>query len=308
VRPLLDKRLALAAVNSLARCVVAGPVAEVDELAVQLQERRVNYRRLHTSHAFHSPMMEPILEPFLEYMKQVRLSPPQTPYVSNLTGTWITDAEATDHGYWVRHLRHTVRFADGMRTLLAEPDGVFLEVGPGRTLGSLLAQYPGKRAQQLTLASLRHPLEQASDVELILHTLGQLWLVGLRPDWAHFHAAAPRRRVSLPTYPFERKRFWIDAPRRDVPAEPSAVIAQAAPVSPPQAQSNSHDGDTATKQSSATAARQAAQGQAAGHAFERLAVRQMQVMEEQLSQQRRLLHEQLALLRASRGDSIAQAE
>jgi acyl transferase domain-containing protein len=298
VRPLLDTRLALASVNSPARCVVGGPTAEVAQLVAQLQERGINYRQVRTSHAFHSPMMEPILEPFLEYMKQVRLSPPQIPYISNLTGTWVTAAEATDRGYWAKHLRHTVRFADGMQTLLSEPDSVLLEVGPGRTLGSLLAQYPEKRAHQLTLASLRHPLEKTSDVEFILRALGRLWLAGVHPDWAGFQAAQRRYRVSLPTYPFERKRFWIDAQRQEAPAEPSAKAAQVAPVGP----SLQGDGQPATAPSVAPAERQATQSQGAERTFERIAAQQMQTMEAHLNRQRRLLHEQLALLRAARGD------
>jgi acyl transferase domain-containing protein len=298
VRPLLDKRLALASVNNPARCVVGGPMTEVAKLTAQLQARGINCQRIRASHAFHSPMMEPIIEPFLEYMKQVRLSPPQIPYISNLTGVWVTAAEATDHGYWAKHLRHTVRFADGIQTLLREPNSVLLEVGPGRTLGSLLAQFPDKRAQHLTLASLRHPLEKNSDVELILRSLGQLWLAGVNPDWSGFHAAHTRNRVSLPTYPFERKRFWIDAQRQDVLAELPAKAAHAAPVIPP-AQDN---GQPAAAQSVTPAERQATQGQTAGRTFEHIATQQMQMMETQLNQQRRMLREQLASLRAARGD------
>jgi phthiocerol/phenolphthiocerol synthesis type-I polyketide synthase E len=298
--PLLDERVGLASVNGPARCVVAGPTAEVAELAARLQARGINCRRLRTSHAFHSPMMEPILEPFLDYMKQVRLSPPQIPFVSNLTGKWITAAEATDQGYWAKHLRHTVRFADGIQTL-TEPGSVLLEVGPGRTLGSLLAQYPDKDAHQITLASLRHPLEKTSDVELTLRTLGRLWLSGGQPDWAGFHAAETRFRASLPTYPFERKRFWFDAPQQDALAEPSVKAVQVAPVN----QAAQGNGDAATAQSFAPAERQAARGRAGGHTFELIAVQQMRLMEEQLNQQRRLLHEQLALLRAARGDGRA---
>jgi acyl transferase domain-containing protein len=301
VLPLLDKRLGIASVNGPVRCVVAGPTAEVSELATQLQARGINCRRLRVSHAFHSPMMDPILEPFLEYMKPVRLSRPQIPYVSNLTGMWITAAEATDHGYWNKHLRHTVRFADGIQTLLSEPGSALLEVGPGRTLGALLAQSRDKSASQFTFASLRHPSEKTSDVELILRTLGQLWLAGARPDWAGFHSAENRRRVSLPTYPFERKRFWFDAPHQDTPAEPAAKAARRPPVSP-SAQS---DGHPATAQSAAPAERPAGKGRTSGHMLERIVAQQMQVMEEQLNQQRLLLHRQLALLRAARGDRRA---
>jgi phthiocerol/phenolphthiocerol synthesis type-I polyketide synthase E len=294
VRPLLDKKLALAVVNSPRRCVIAGGTAEVNELHARLQAQGINCQPLHTSHAFHSAMMEPILEPFLEFMRRVRLEPPQIPYISNLTGTWATAAEVTERGYWARHLRQTVRFADGMQTLLAKPDSIFLEVGPGRTLTSLLAHYPGKSAEQIALASLRHPHEQTSDVGFILNTLGQLWLTGVRPDWSSFHAAESRRRLPLPTYPFERKRFWIDAPNRAAEAEPDRLTdAQPAP-------SHGHESAALAASNQTAQSSRRARRSNPRQSLERIAAQQLQVLEEQLNQQRRLLHEQLELLRASR--------
>src|SRR6185295_2112050 len=132
--------LSLAAVNGPGLCVVSGPVEEIDALAERLARRAVPGQRLHTSHAFHSGMMEPIHCRFAEIVSRVELRPPSIPCLSNLTGTWITAVEATDPRSWVRHLRETVRFGDGLSCLLAElpPGAVLLEVGPGKALGQLV--------------------------------------------------------------------------------------------------------------------------------------------------------------------------
>lgn len=213
-RALLSKKLSLAAVNSPKLCVVSGPTAQIEELQIQLEAKGVACQRLRTSKAFHSAMMEPIVETFLAYLKKIKLAPPQIPFVSNLTGNWITPAEAIDRGYWAKHLRHTVRFAAGLHKLLKEPNRVLLEVGPGRTLSSMLRDYADKTPEHLALCSLRHPREHRSDAEVLWNSVGRLWLAGIRIDWQNFHPAGYRRRLPLPTYPFERKRFWIDAPAR----------------------------------------------------------------------------------------------
>ncbi|HEY0602498.1 MAG TPA: amino acid adenylation domain-containing protein [Herpetosiphonaceae bacterium] len=214
IRPLLDQDLSLALVNAPNICVVAGPHAAIERLESQLRERGVDCRRVHTSHAFHSAMMDPILDAFTEYVSSMELHPPAIPYLSSVSGTWISAAEATDPRYWTRHLRETVRFADNLQTLLAESDAspILLEVGPGRMLGTLARQY--KLTNPAALASLRHPHDQQSDAAFLLSTLGQLWLVGAPVDWQRLYAGERRRRVVLPTYPFERQRYWIEPPAR----------------------------------------------------------------------------------------------
>ncbi|MEE8523392.1 MAG: amino acid adenylation domain-containing protein, partial [Thermoanaerobaculia bacterium] len=144
--PRLGPDLALAAVNAPDRSVASGPTAAIDELAERLAADGIRSQRLKTSHAFHSPMMEPILEPFGRCLRQVELRPPSIPYLSNLTGDWITPAEATDPDYWLRHLRQTVRFGDGVARLLEDPDALYVEVGPGRALGSLARRPAGSAA------------------------------------------------------------------------------------------------------------------------------------------------------------------
>jgi acyl transferase domain-containing protein len=212
VQTLLEGELSLAAVNGPSYCVVSGINEAIEALENHLVEQDVECRRLHTSHAFHSEMTEPILGPFTEQVKKISLNPPQIPYLSNVTGTWITAAEATDSNYWAKHLRQTVRFASGLQQLLKEPDQILLEVGPGRTLSTLALRHPDKMAQQVVLTSLRHPQDRESDVAFLLTTLGKLWLVGVQIDWSRFYDHEQRHRLPLPTYPFERKRYWIEPP------------------------------------------------------------------------------------------------
>jgi acyl transferase domain-containing protein/thioesterase domain-containing protein/acyl carrier protein len=201
----LNENLSLAVINARSSCVIAGTIAEIDVLAQQLPESR----RLHTSHAFHSQMMEPILKPFVEQVKKVKLNPPEIPYISNVTGTWITAAEATNPNYWAQHLCQTVRFADGVEQLMEDSQRILLEVGPGRTLMTLAKQRPNHDAA-LILSSLRHPQQQQSDVAFLLTALGRLWLAGVEIDWLEFYTAEQRYRVPLPTYPFERQRYWVE--------------------------------------------------------------------------------------------------
>ena len=142
------------------------------------------------------------------------------PFVSNVTGTWISDAEAIDPGYWGRHLRLPVRFADGVGTLLQDSRRVLLEVGPGRTLSGLVKQHPACSADRLVVSTLRHPQQAEPDTMSVLTGIAQLWVGGVSIDWARFHDGERRCRVVLPTYPFERKRYWVE-PR----ASPATVAA-----------------------------------------------------------------------------------
>ncbi|MEM7530545.1 MAG: SDR family NAD(P)-dependent oxidoreductase [Chloroflexota bacterium] len=204
-----DDRLSLAAVNGPERCVVSGPAEAIETYAQRLTTQDIACRQLHTSHAFHSAMMNPILADFARHVQSVQLNPPQLPYMSNVTGGWITAQEATDPAYWVKHLRQTVYFSRGLASLLTEPDLMLLEVGPGRSL-STLAQ-PLTQPTHATARSLRHPREEQSDSAFLLTALGQLWVEGATIDWDAFYGDARRQRLPLPTYPFERQRYWIDA-------------------------------------------------------------------------------------------------
>ena len=210
VVPLLGPRLSLAAVNGPARTVVAGPEEAVESFARQLQARGLTPRRLQTSHAFHSPMMEPILGPFLREVERVPLAPPRVPFLSNVSGTWITAEEATDPGYWARHLLHPVRFGEGVARLLEEPGRVLLEVGPGNSLAGMARQHPDRQPWQPALASLPGPRERKPESLVLLRTVGELWLHGVSADWTGFYRHERRRRCPLPTYSFERQRYWVE--------------------------------------------------------------------------------------------------
>ncbi len=206
----LGPELSLAALNAPGRSVVSGTAEAVAALGAALAAEGVGCRPLHTSHAFHSGMMESMLVPFLERFSGIELRPPEVPFVSNVSGTWITDEEATDPGYWARHLRRAVRFADGLATLAEAGDAVYLEVGPGKSLASLARQNRALGKGSTIVASLRHPKDPSDDEAFALEALGRLWLAGLRIDWRGFHARERRRRVALPTYPFERRSYWIE--------------------------------------------------------------------------------------------------
>ncbi|RCJ26207.1 beta-ketoacyl synthase [Nostoc minutum NIES-26] len=214
VKSLLGQELSIAAINQPSQCVVSGSTAAVDALQNQLATQGIECRRLHTSHAFHSQMMEPILEAFAERVKKVTLNPPKLPYISNLTGTWITVTQATNPEYYAQHLRSTVLFAQGVEKLLATPEQVLLEVGPGRILATLAKRHPDKAAAQTVLTSLRHPQEKESDTRVLFNTFGQLWLAGVKVDWFGFYSQDDYYRLPLPTYPFERQRYWIDPPQK----------------------------------------------------------------------------------------------
>jgi acyl transferase domain-containing protein/thioesterase domain-containing protein/acyl carrier protein len=225
----LPTELALAAINGPEQCVVSGPSDAIQKFAQELEKRAVPCRLLHTSHAFHSAMMDPMLECFRAHLAKVSLRAPKIPYLSNFTGTWITAAEATDPGYWTKHLRNSVRFSEGLAELFRDPARVFLEVGPGQALASLTRQHPGKPKNSKVLSSMRHPQEQVSDAAFLLNTTGQLWIAGLSIDWNALHAGEAPHRVPLPTYPFERQRYWIE-PGDKVLASQGAEAARSAEV------------------------------------------------------------------------------
>ncbi|MEO1088484.1 MAG: acyltransferase domain-containing protein, partial [Acidobacteriota bacterium] len=217
VAPYLEVGLAVALVNAPDRVVVSGPDALVDALVLRLRADGVEGRKLHTSHAFHSPMMQGAMEPLAERLRTLELGTPMVPFLSNLTGTWIRDEEARDPEYWAQHLRKTVRFAENVGTLLADDklaDGaiVCLEVGPGDMLTRLARRHPAADAKHRFIATMpAAPSGDLDDLDGVVGAIGRLWASGLRVDWPSFFGAEKRRRVSLPGYAFERRRYWIEA-------------------------------------------------------------------------------------------------
>jgi non-ribosomal peptide synthase protein (TIGR01720 family) len=236
-RALLPPELSLAAENAPKSCVVSGPEAAVAALEALLVGRGVRARRLHTSHAFHSAMMEPALEAFEAAVARTPRGVPEIPFVSNLTGRWILPEEAADPAYWARHLRETVRFGEGLGRLGEIPDVVLLEVGPGQTLCALADEQPEEGPELLAVPSMRPPREAASDAAVLLGALARLWARGVEVDWSGYWKHERRVRVRLPTHPMLRERHWIDAPARiEAPATAAAAAAPAPSVeaaSPP---------------------------------------------------------------------------
>ena len=216
----LPQNLSLAAVNGPTQSVVAGPSDAVKKFEQSITKRGISCRLLSTSHAFHSSMMDPILDDFTERMRQVTLRSPQIPYLSNVTGSWITAGEATDPSYWSKHLRSTVRFSECLAKLYCDPSRLLLEIGPGEVLTSLARQHPAKNGR--VFSSLRHSQSKGSDVHYLLSTLGQLWATGQVVDWHTLHTGETVRRVPLPTYPFEHQRYWVE---HSPDSNPSAVTA-----------------------------------------------------------------------------------
>ncbi len=202
----LPAELSLATVNTDDECVVAGPADAVSGFADTLAEDGVDVTRIPLAAAAHSSMLDGVLDEFEAVVRTVQLRPPQRPYVSNVTGTWVTEQQATDPGYWVQHLRGTVRFADGLRTAVGERTTVVVELGPGQTLASY-ARRSGLPVR--AISTLRHPDDVVSDVNHTLGAFGQLWTHGVDVELDHTTGDG-RRTLRLPTYPFQRVRCWIE--------------------------------------------------------------------------------------------------
>jgi len=204
--------LSLAAVNSPKHCVVSGKTEVIEKLEKQLSQQNQFNKRLKTSHAFHSPLMEPIMDKFAETAAKVKLNGPKIPFISGVTGTWITAEEVCDKHYWVNHLRKPVRFAAGIAEILKDPTRILLEVGPGNSLCVLAAEQKKdqKKTGEFIFSSIRHIKQTDSDFTFLLKTLANLWLSGANADWKKYYKNEKRFRIPLPTYPFERKRHWLE--------------------------------------------------------------------------------------------------
>ncbi|MFI7651044.1 acyltransferase domain-containing protein, partial [Micromonospora sp. NPDC049460] len=203
--------LDVAAVNGPEQTVLSGPATAVEAARAALDADGVRAKLVRVRQAAHTRMLDPLLAEFAAHMATVTLRPPQARVGSNVTGTWLTAVEATDPGYWVRHLRATVRFGDNLRAAAALPDAAFLEVGPGHALGTMalaMSRAAGAETTTSIVASLPAAPEQDEN-ETLLSALARLWLAGAAIDWTAFSAGEQRRRVPLPTYPFERRRYSL---------------------------------------------------------------------------------------------------
>lgn len=221
----LPQGIDLAAINSPQLCTVSGSPDAIAAYQKDLEARDIGCRLLKTSHAFHSAMMEPIVAAFTEEAVMTPANPPKIPWISTCTGTAVDAATLADPGYWARQLRHTVRFADALTTAFVEKDLVMLEVGPGQALAPFARQHPD-RADTVVISTLP---TSADDLADLYSAAGELWKSGVPLDWSGMYQGQERARLHLPTYPFERKSYWIDnSSTTPAPASLSALT----PVAP----------------------------------------------------------------------------
>jgi amino acid adenylation domain-containing protein len=232
----------LAVVNGPQACVLAGAHDAIAEVEEALALAGLRHKRIPTSHAFHSAMLDPVLEQFRARVAEVTLHAPRIPYITNVTGAWVTDGQATDPDHWVRHMRGTVRFAQGLELLLDSADGAYLEVGPGQGFSGILKRHPRRDRVGHAIPCLAHAA-QPCDHGALLAALGQLWTAhAASPAWQHLQAHGTRRRIPLPVYPFDRHRYWPQAREAAVrTGEPARMLDVRQPGAPgdrraPQAQ------------------------------------------------------------------------
>ncbi len=204
----LSKEIELAAINGAKAVVLSGSTQAIMALMETLTAQGKGCRLLKTSHAFHSSAMESAAASFASVFDDITLSAPAIPFVSNLTGDWISDNQATSAKYWQQHMRQPVQFYRSVKTLTDEHDRIFLEVGPGGALAQLVATTGGKSAQ--VVSSLPGYGSRQQDIEFFTAAIGQLWLAGYAINWQQMYSEEKRRRIPLPTYPFERKTYWIE--------------------------------------------------------------------------------------------------
>ena len=225
----------IAAENGPMLCVVSGPTANIERYQSLLATQHdIDSQILRTSHAFHSVMMEPMLQSFEDVLATVTLKPPRIPYVSNLSGTWITEQQAIDPRYWCQQLRQAVRFSQGIHTILDETENALLiEVGPGKTLGQLTRLHQSQDQTPVPiLSSLPTVHEKTSSTDCILSSLAQAWVKHQPVSWDTFYQEERRLKVSLPTYPFERTKYWIEAGTTKKDVIPRDTLLSARQVDP----------------------------------------------------------------------------
>lgn len=225
VQPRLPDGASVAAFNSSTLCTVSGPTEVLRSFSDVLEKEGIAARFLNTSHAFHSSMMEPMLPEFSEIVRKTSWQAPQIPWVSTCTGGWMTSEDLADSTYWARQIRGAVRFTDAIGKVLSEPGKVLLEVGPGQVLGRLASQQPAKAAELVVLASLDTGNAADASLASMLGSLGRLWIAGVKLNWEGLYAEESRKRVPLPTYPFERQRYWVEPAARTSETNGNAVIS-----------------------------------------------------------------------------------
>jgi len=213
IEPLLPANIQLATSNSPQLCVVSGPDDAVRAFQQQLEKENIISKELHTSHAFHSAMMDSAVEPFISEVAKVEINVPKIPFLSTLNLKWVSEDNRTDAEYWGRHMRMPVRFAEAIKQLIQEKENtLFLEVGPRTTLSTLVRQQVTKPQLYPVTPSLSDNADNNNEWHALLSAVGYLWLNGVNIDWQGFYKDEKRNKIPLPTYPFEKTRYWLDPP------------------------------------------------------------------------------------------------
>ncbi|UMB72155.1 type I polyketide synthase [Mycobacterium paraterrae] len=200
----------IATINEPGGCVVAGSEEGIRQFSERLSEKGIVARRVRTSHAFHSRLMDSMIPEFTGFLSRQTLREPQIPLLSNVTGTWMAAGEATNPQTWARQVRATVRFSDEVDVLLGDPNRVLVEVGPGGTLTSSASRHHRWSAGHSAVRLMRHHAQNRDDRDAFLLALGQLWSAGVEVDWSPLRGGQSAQLVTLPGYPFERQRHWIE--------------------------------------------------------------------------------------------------
>ena len=253
VEPMLWGDMAIGSYNGPSLCVVAGPDDQVAELQKKLEARDVVCRHLHTSHAFHSPMMNEIVEPFSQFVGQFKLSPPTIPILSTVTGKWMTDEQATDPNYWADHLRKPVRFSDSVTEMWSEdPTRILIELGPRRTLATLAKQHAEDPKSQIALPTLKDNADDNAEWWSMMTAVGQLWLAGAEINWRRLGGNGQLKTgqfVTLPTYAFQRKKYFVEPGSSNVSSQAKPNENSSETVQPDSCASNSAVASTAVANS-----------------------------------------------------------
>ncbi len=207
IAEILPDTLDMATINTEESCVVSGSHEAIDAFLNTLKEQDIAFVRLKTSHGFHSSTMDPVLEEFEAYLSTVKYNNPELPFVSNYTGTWITNEQAVSPNYWAKHLRHAVKFSEGIKALSDNNVYTFIEVGPSRTLSNFVKNILPNEDSRIVFNSIRHPKERKNDYNYFLQKIGELWLEGFEINWLNLHENKTYRKIALPTYAFQKNDF-----------------------------------------------------------------------------------------------------
>lgn len=210
IKDLLTSDLSVAAINSPGITIISGTNPAIKDFEELLTKKKIYYKGINTSHAFHSQMMDPVLDEFKGFLEKINFNKPKLPFISNVTGKWIENDKVCSPEYWVKHLRGTVRFSDGITELLKSPNRVLLEIGPGDTLFKLVQQHNFDKKTFMILSSIPNPKEKISEHYYFLTTLAKLWVNNVKINLNQYYETRPGKKISLPAYPFERTRFWIN--------------------------------------------------------------------------------------------------